>query len=83
MSKDVRPHKSYRWSFLAKAAPGVVKILSYQKSELPHNLVPGLSVAAVTLPVGVAYAQLEGFNPAVGLYSSILPLVVRVQVTDC
>jgi len=32
-------------------------------------------VAAVALPVGVAYAQLAGFNPAVGLYSSILPLV--------
>ena len=32
-------------------------------------------MAAVALPVGVAYAQLAGFNPAVGLYSSILPLV--------
>jgi MFS superfamily sulfate permease-like transporter len=32
-------------------------------------------VAAVALPVGVAYAQLAGFNPAVGLYSSILPLL--------
>jgi len=32
-------------------------------------------VAAVALPVGVAYAQLAGFNPSVGLYSSILPLV--------
>jgi MFS superfamily sulfate permease-like transporter len=52
-----------------------VKILSYQKSELPHDLVAGLSVAAVALPVAVAYAQLAGFNPAVGLYSSILPLV--------
>jgi high affinity sulfate transporter 1 len=75
MNKDMSPHKSYRWSFLAKAAPGLVKILSYQKSELPHDLVAGLSVAAVALPVGVAYAQLAGFNPAVGLYSSILPLV--------
>jgi len=75
MNKDMSPHKSYRWSFLAKAAPGLVKILSYQKSEFPHDLVAGLSVAAVALPVGVAYAQLAGFNPAVGLYSSILPLV--------
>ena len=25
--------------------------------------------------LGVAYAQLAGFNPAVGLYSSILPLL--------
>jgi MFS superfamily sulfate permease-like transporter len=32
-------------------------------------------VAAVALPVGVAYAQLAGFSPEVGLYSSILPLV--------
>ncbi len=32
-------------------------------------------MAAVALPVGVAYAQLAGFNPSVGLYSSILPLV--------
>ena len=35
----------------------------------------GLSVAAVALPVGVAYAQLAGFNPVVGLYVSILPLL--------
>jgi len=35
----------------------------------------GLSVAAVALPVSVAYAQLAGFDPVVGLYSSILPLV--------
>jgi len=75
MNKDMSPHKGYRWSLLAKAAPGLVRILSYQKSELPHDLVAGLSVAAVALPVGVAYAQLAGFNPAVGLYSSILPLV--------
>lgn len=32
-------------------------------------------MAAVALPVSVAYAQLAGFNPAVGLYSSILPLL--------
>jgi hypothetical protein len=55
MNKDMSPRKSYRWSCLAKAALGLVKILSYQKSELPRDLVPGLSVAAVALPVGVAY----------------------------
>ena len=32
-------------------------------------------MAAVALPVGVAYAQLAGFNPVVGLYVSILPLL--------
>jgi MFS superfamily sulfate permease-like transporter len=60
---------------LARFAPGLANLLGYQRSNLPFDLVAGLSVAAVALPVGVAYAQLAGFNPAVGLYSSILPLV--------
>jgi MFS superfamily sulfate permease-like transporter len=38
-------------------------------------LAAGISVAAVAIPVVVAYAQLAGFNPVYGLYSSILPLV--------
>jgi len=40
---------------------------------LLHDLLAGLPVAAVALPVGVAYAQLAGFNPAFGLCLSILP----------
>ena len=44
--------------------------------RFPHDLIAGLSVAAVALPVAVAYAQLAGFSPAVGLHASILPLVV-------
>jgi MFS superfamily sulfate permease-like transporter len=56
-------------------APGLANLLDYQRSNLSHDLVAGLSVAAIALPVGVAYAQLAGFNPAVGLYSSILRLV--------
>jgi high affinity sulfate transporter 1 len=61
-------------AFLARIAPGLNNLLQYQRGDLRHDLVAGLSVAAVALPVGVAYAQLAGFNPAVGLYSSILPL---------
>src|SRR5580765_8390654 len=75
MTESVSPRKSSWGTHLAKAAPGLVKLLGYQKSDFSHDLVAGLSVAAVALPVGVAYAQLAGFNPAVGLYSSILPLV--------
>ena len=30
----------------------------------------------MALPVSIAYAQLAGFDPVVGLYSSILPLVI-------
>ena len=60
---------------LARFAPGLPALLGYRRADLPHDLIAGLSVAAVALPVGVAYAQLAGFNPVVGLYASILPLV--------
>jgi MFS superfamily sulfate permease-like transporter len=43
--------------------------------DFRHDLIAGISVAAVALPVGVAYAQLAGFDPVIGLYSCILPLV--------
>jgi len=60
---------------LARFAPGLPALLGYHRADFPHDLLAGLSVAAVALPVGVAYAQLAGFNPVVGLYASILPLV--------
>jgi MFS superfamily sulfate permease-like transporter len=60
---------------LFRIAPGLPALWPYDRSNFSHDLIAGLSVAAVALPVGVAYAQLAGFNPAVGLYSSILPLV--------
>ena len=57
-------------------APGLPALLRYRFAEdFPYDLLAGLSVAAVALPVGLAYAQLAGFDPVVGLYSSILPLV--------
>ncbi|RKT46167.1 SulP family inorganic anion transporter [Thiocapsa rosea] len=60
---------------LARFAPGLPALLHYRRADLSHDLMAGLSVAAVALPVGVAYAQLAGFNPVVGLYASILPLL--------
>jgi high affinity sulfate transporter 1 len=36
----------------------------------------GVSVAAVAVPTAIAYAQIIGFDPVVGLYAAILPLLV-------
>jgi high affinity sulfate transporter 1 len=58
-----------------RIAPGLGGLWPYDRSNFPHDLRAGLSVAAVALPVGVAYAELANFNPSVGLYSSILPLL--------
>ena len=60
---------------LARYAPGLAALLRYRLDDAPADLRAGLAVAAVALPVGIAYAELAGFRPEVGLYSSILPLV--------
>ncbi len=52
------------------------RLLGYRREWLRHDLMAGLSVAAVALPTAVAYAQIIGFDPVVGLYASILPPVV-------
>src|SRR5262245_30210755 len=60
---------------LSRVAPGLRELLAYRRADLPSDIIAGLSVAAIALPVGVAYAQLAGFKPEVGLYASIFPLV--------
>jgi MFS superfamily sulfate permease-like transporter len=60
---------------LARFAPGLASLLRYKLADAPADLRAGLAVSAVALPVGIAYAELAGFRPEVGLYSSILGLV--------
>lgn len=55
--------------------PGLNLIHSYKKEYLVKDLFAGLSVAAIVLPIGIAYAALIGLPPQAGLYSSILPMV--------
>jgi high affinity sulfate transporter 1 len=62
-------------SRVAAWMPGLEMLRGYRREWLQHDVVAGLSVAAVALPVGIAYAKLAGFPPVVGIYSSILPLV--------
>ena len=60
---------------VARFAPGLAALLHYKPADAPADLKAGLAVTPVALPVGIAYAELAGFRPEVGLYSSILPLV--------
>ncbi len=55
--------------------PGLASLISYRAEYVKGDLGAGLAVAAVAIPVGIAYAELAGFPAQVGLYSSILPLV--------
>jgi len=60
---------------IRRFAPGLAALRSYDPAWLGHDLVAGVSVAAVAVPVAIAYSQLAGLPPVYGLYASILPLV--------
>ena len=49
---------------------------SYRKANLRQELMAGLTVAALMIPQGMAYAVLAGLPPVMGLYASILPTIV-------
>ena len=56
--------------------PGLAALRNYRfGNDFSRDLFAGLSVAAVALPVSIAYAGLAGLSPAVGLYASIGPLL--------
>lgn len=56
--------------------PGLSTLFNYDSKWLADDFKAALSVAAVALPVAIAYAQLTGVNAAVGLYSCVLPMIV-------
>jgi high affinity sulfate transporter 1 len=61
---------------LALWMPGLSSLLQYKREYLNFDIKAGLSVAAVSLPVSIAYAELTGVGAIAGLYSTILPLIV-------
>jgi high affinity sulfate transporter 1 len=56
--------------------PGLQMFSRYQSSWLRSDLGAGLSVAAIALPVGIAYSDLAGVPAVIGMYSAIFPLLV-------
>lgn len=73
---SVQPVRNRHWRRLLSLAPGLASLLDYRRAHLKDDLRAGLSVAAVALPVAVAYAELAGFHPVTGLYACILPMIV-------
>jgi high affinity sulfate transporter 1 len=55
--------------------PGLRALRDYRRELFASDVVAGLSVAAVAVPIGIAYAQLAGFPAEIGLYSAIFPLI--------
>lgn len=56
--------------------PGLQTLRHYQRDWLHHDVVAGLALSAVLVPVGMGYAQASGVAPVYGLYATIIPLLV-------
>ncbi len=73
MANQIHQQGSIR-RFVRRVAPGLEALSHYNMSWLPNDIAAGLSVAAVALPVGIAYADLAGVPAVIGMYSAIFPL---------
>jgi SulP family sulfate permease len=67
-----------RKPFLERVFPVLAQLPQYPKLSLRKDLVAGVTVAALALPSGMAYAQLAGLSPVAGLYALLLPVVAYV-----
>ncbi|HKQ02413.1 MAG TPA: sulfate permease [Actinomycetes bacterium] len=56
--------------------PGLRTLREYQRAWMASDLVAGLVLTALLVPVGMGYAQAAGLPPITGLYATIVPLVV-------
>lgn len=55
--------------------PGLGVMRSYQRAWLRHDVVAGLVLTTMLVPVGIAYAEASGVPGIHGLYATIVPLL--------
>ncbi len=55
--------------------PGLNILRQYEASWLPHDIVAGLVLTSMLVPVGIAYAVASGVPGIYGLYATIIPLL--------
>jgi MFS superfamily sulfate permease-like transporter len=59
----------------ARWLPGLGTVLSYQPAWLTHDLVAGIVLTTMLVPVGIAYAVASGVGAIYGLYATIACLL--------
>ena len=62
-----------------------VKIFStlknYKKEYLPKDILSGIIMAAVSIPISMGYAQIAGVPAVYGLYGSVLPILLFAMLS--
>ncbi len=61
---------------LERALPVSAQLPDYRPNTARRDLLAGLTVAALALPAGMAYAEVAGLSPVYGLYALLLPAVL-------
>src|SRR5512139_3023950 len=70
-----------RWSGHAQVTgwmrwlPGLTVVRQYQSAWLRHDILAGLVLTTMLVPVGIAYAEASGVPGIYGLYATIIPLL--------
>lgn len=75
MDGRTTPTDRKRVAILHRIAPGLGLLAAYERDWLRHDCIAGVSVAAVALPTAIAYAEIIGLEPVVGLYAAIPALL--------
>jgi MFS superfamily sulfate permease-like transporter len=55
--------------------PGILTVRQYQTAWLPRDIIAGVVLATMLVPVGIAYAAASGVPGIYGLYATIVPLL--------
>lgn len=61
---------------LARWMPILDWLPRYKREDLPGDVVAGLTAAAILVPQSMAYATVANLPPVVGLYASVVPVLV-------
>src|SRR5215207_8512370 len=56
--------------------PGLDTLRRYEAAWLRHDILAGVVLSAMLIPVGIAYAEASGLPGIYGLYATIIPLFV-------
>lgn len=70
-----RPQKASDQRGWIRWLPGLQTLRSYESAWLRHDIVAGLVLTTMLLPVGIAYAVASGVPGIYGLYATIIPLL--------
>jgi SulP family sulfate permease len=62
-------------SWLRRALPAFEWLPGYSRTTFASDLAAGLTVGAVLIPQGMAYALVAGLPPVAGLYAAVFPIV--------